>query len=79
MGSIQSFDDVRSAAMSLTKEDRAKLAEQLLDSVDLLSDEEFDAAWADEAEKRARDVREGKSITVPGEVVEAKIRKFIES
>ena len=79
MGSIQSFDDVRSAAMSLPKEDRAKLAEQLLDSVDALSDEEFDAAWADEAEKRARDVREGKSITVPGEVVESKIRKFIES
>jgi putative addiction module component (TIGR02574 family) len=47
------------AALSLPETDRARLANQLLDSL-VVPDEQADDAWRMEIERRAREVIEGK-------------------
>lgn len=48
------------AALSLPPDDRAQLADQLLASLGGENQEEIDAAWAEEAERRMKEIREGK-------------------
>ena len=60
-------------AVSLPFEIRAQLVEALLLSLNQ-SDTEIDEAWALEAERRAKEIREGKVKTIPGEDVFRKIR-----
>jgi putative addiction module component (TIGR02574 family) len=48
------------AAMSLPAEDRAVLAEKLLESLEGGDRFEIDAAWAEEAERRIRAYEQGK-------------------
>ena len=50
-------------AMTLPLDERARLAEELLASLDEKEDE-VEAAWAAEIQRRAQEVREG---TAPGE------------
>jgi putative addiction module component (TIGR02574 family) len=61
-------------AMSLPVEQRAKLADELLKSLNP-SQEEIDKLWAVEAEKRVAEIETGKVQTIPGEKVFDKIRK----
>ena len=53
----------------LPPEDRAYLAERLLDSL-----EETDLQWIDEARRRRDEVRSGKVKTIPGPEVLRKVR-----
>ena len=52
-------DEVFAAALGLSEPDRAKLANQLLDSL-AAPEERADDAWRVEIERRAREVIEGK-------------------
>jgi putative addiction module component (TIGR02574 family) len=52
-------EDVFAAALSLPETDRARLANQLLDSL-IAPEERAGDAWRVEIERRARDVIEGK-------------------
>lgn len=65
-------------ALDLPEEDRRKLAEVLLASVD--RGEEIELAWTNEAKRRAELVEEGKAATLDGEKavsqLEAKLRNF---
>ncbi|HEX7193113.1 MAG TPA: addiction module protein [Thermoanaerobaculia bacterium] len=53
---------------------RAELARQLLDSLEDISEEENDALWAAEAERRYADFRAGKIKAIPAEEVFARLR-----
>ncbi len=57
-----SLSDLLASALSLPKEDRASVAKKLIESLDdeddLVSEEEAEAAWAVELERRARQVEE---------------------
>jgi putative addiction module component (TIGR02574 family) len=63
------------AALSLPPDNRASLAEKLLDSLGEKEQEEIDAAWAKEAEDRLKDFEEGKIKGVPFQEVMRSVRK----
>ena len=69
-------DELISEAISLPVEVRTLLVNKLLESLNP-PNKEIDELWAEEAEKRVKDIRTGKVKTIPGEEVFKKIRKKI--
>jgi len=69
-----SFDDIMKDALSLPPGARAMLADQLLVSLDWEQQKEIDDAWADEAERRMQEIRDGKVQTIDGEQVMRELR-----
>ncbi len=61
-------------ALLLPLEDRAELVEQLLQSLNIPTQEEIDRLWIEEAEKRVREYEEGKIKSLDGEQVLREIR-----
>lgn len=61
-------DTIRQEALSLTARERAELAEQLLASLDALSEEEVAQLWLHEAARRAEEIDKGltKRISADG-------------
>ena len=53
---------------------RAMLADQLLTSLDGPDQKRIDALWAEEAERRIREIDEGKVKTIDGELVMQRLR-----
>lgn len=64
-------------ALGLTPANRAKLAYELLESLDALSPAEIDELWLDEAERRLKDLDEGRTQLVPAEEVYRKARALL--
>jgi len=66
------------AALKLDKKERAELAHKLIVSLDEemegLPDAEWEAAWVAEAERRLKDLREGKAKEIPADEVFARAR-----
>jgi putative addiction module component (TIGR02574 family) len=71
------------AAKTLSPEERLSVARDIVLSVEAegieLSEAEWDEAWADEAERRHREVEEGKVKMIPGEEVMARVRAILRS
>ena len=67
-----SGDELVIEALRLSREERARVAAELLSSLEE-DDEEVVGAWAEELARRSADVREGRVATVPWEVVRAEI------
>lgn len=70
------FETTLQPALALTREQRAEIAYRLIRSLDgpeptPAEQAEIDAAWADEIERRARSIDEGKAKLIPGEQVMA--------
>lgn len=65
---------VEQEALRLPPEERAKLAQKLLLSLETLSEEELDQAWLVEADRRARELDRGEVQPVPAEEVRRKAR-----
>ncbi|MBD3789676.1 MAG: addiction module protein [Campylobacterales bacterium] len=59
-----SINDILQQALQLKANERSKLVDELLKSLDK-PDEEIEKIWADEAQKRLKAYREGKLKTVP--------------
>ena len=68
------FDDIMKDALSLPPGARAMLADQLLVSLDWEQQKEIDDAWAEEAERRMQEIRDGKVKTIDGEQVMRELR-----
>ena len=71
-------------ALRLSTEERAKLASQLLRSLDdeegdALSPDEWQRVWTAEIEKRLRDVREGNADLIDGDEVLRELRAGLSS
>lgn len=66
--------EVAAEALELPLTARAKLASQLLDSLDDLSEEESDQLWAEEAERRYAGYRAGNIEAIPADEVFARLR-----
>lgn len=64
-----STDNLFQAALALPPDDRAALADKLLDSLSESPDSEIDAAWAAEAEQRIAAYEQGKLKAIPAEEV----------
>ncbi|HXI22261.1 MAG TPA: addiction module protein [Pyrinomonadaceae bacterium] len=68
------FDDIMEDALKLPPGARAMLADHLLESLDWEQQKEIDAVWADEAERRMQEIRDGKVQTIDGEQVIRELR-----
>jgi putative addiction module component (TIGR02574 family) len=72
-----SIEMITDAAMSLSSDARALLADRLVESLDPLTDLEIRAAWAEEALRRLAEVRTGKVSAIPAEQVLDRVRSLI--
>jgi len=70
-------EEVMSQAMALPADARALLADRLLHSLDSPSREEIDRLWAEEAERRVQQIKNGEVEPIPGEEVFKEIRKIL--
>jgi putative addiction module component (TIGR02574 family) len=70
----ENFDEILSAALSLPPDTRAMLAEHLLESLDAEDQKRIDALWADEAERRDKEIEDGTVTPVPSEGVMNRLR-----
>lgn len=68
------FEEILSAALTLSLGERALLADHLLSSLDGPNQKEIDAAWAEEAERRMHEIDEGNVETIDGELVMQRLR-----
>ena len=64
-------------ALKLPAEDRARLARELLDSLDKLPPQELDRLWLDEASRRAAEIDAGEVQLVSSEDVDRKARALL--
>ena len=71
---LNDFDEILKSALSLPPGERAMLADHLLTSLDGPNQKEIDAAWAEEAERRMREIDEGKVELIDGELVMERLR-----
>lgn len=69
------IDEIESAALRLPRAERARLAARLIASLD--EDSEIEQAWADELERRVREVDAGEVELIRGEQVMAEIRSLL--
>ena len=70
-------EQLEAEIMKLNINARAKLAEKILLSLDAPSDEENLQLWVLEAQRRLKDLREGKAQEVPAEEVFRRARAAI--
>jgi putative addiction module component (TIGR02574 family) len=74
MNMLNTFEEILRAALALPAGMRAMLADHLLASLDGPKQKQIDAAWADEAERRMREIDEGKVEAIDGELVMQRLR-----
>jgi len=68
------LSDLEVEALKLDPQERARLAERLLDSLEKLPEAEVEALWLDEAERRDREVDEGRVTLIPADEVLAELK-----
>lgn len=68
------LQEVVSKAHNLPPDERAELAHDLIVSLDEGIDNEFEAAWDAEIERRVREIKSGKAKGRPAEEILAEIR-----
>jgi putative addiction module component (TIGR02574 family) len=68
------FEEILSAALSLSPGARAMLADHLLESLDAEAQKQIDAMWAEEAEHRDKEIEDGVVTPIPGEEVMNRLR-----
>jgi putative addiction module component (TIGR02574 family) len=71
------FKTLEDEALHLSPEDRAKLAQRLLLSLDALSDTEIEESWLVEAQRRAQEIDRGDVQAIPAEEVRRKARALL--
>jgi putative addiction module component (TIGR02574 family) len=67
-------DSIEALLLRLPAQDRARIADLLLASLDEEADSDVDAAWAEEAERRLAELRAGTVAAIPSEDVHARIQ-----
>ncbi|MCC6153640.1 MAG: addiction module protein [Candidatus Hydrogenedentes bacterium] len=72
-----SIEQLAEEAMGLPAELRAKLADILVESLDVAALSDIDALWLDEAKRRRDDVRAGSVATIPGDEALRKVHDVL--
>ena len=70
-------DELSARAKALSAEDRARLAEELLESLQGEADADAEAAWDGEIERRVAEIESGVVRLIPAEEVHAEARRLI--
>jgi putative addiction module component (TIGR02574 family) len=69
------LSDLKKKAAQLPEQERAELALSLIESLDGPADPDVEEAWAQEIERRVRQVEKGEAELIPAEEVFARIRR----
>ena len=72
-----STDELLARALRLPRPERARVAEELLSSLEE-AEEDVAAAWADELERRSREIADGRVQTVSWDTARTEILKELE-
>lgn len=66
-------------ALGLEPDQRAELAEELLESIRRsdFESEELQRAWSDEVERRLEEIRDGRAEVIPWEQVQAELSNVV--
>jgi putative addiction module component (TIGR02574 family) len=70
-------EQIAEAALLLSNEDRARLADRLVESLDPEAGSPIHQLWAAEAARRLEEVRKGTVKTIPGDEALARVRKAL--
>ena len=71
------IEQLAAEALSLPSEERAKLADRLVESLDAAEISQLDQLWAGEAQRRLEEVRSGRVQTISGEEALAQVRRSL--
>ena len=71
------FDTLEKQALGLPVKDRARLIQDLLESLDKLTPAEVQSLWLDEAERRANQIDRGEVSLVSAESVALEARAIL--
>jgi putative addiction module component (TIGR02574 family) len=69
----RSVQELLREASQLSENDRAELAGRLLETIEGPPDPDVEKAWAEEIERRIRELDEGKVKTIPWQQVRAEL------
>lgn len=72
------FDELTQRARALSPEERARLADDLLATLEDEPQSEVDLAWDREIQVRVADIRSGRAVLTPAEDVHARARRLYE-
>ncbi len=76
-------NEILQAAKTLSPGERLTVARDIVLSAENegaeLSEVRWDAAWAEEADRRLLEIEEGKVLEIPGEEVMARVRAIVRS
>lgn len=67
-------DELKTELAQLSTDDRAELAEFLVDTLDA-TEPEVDPDWVAELERRAEEIKSGREVGIPADVVFERLRK----
>jgi len=71
------FKTIEDEALHLPPEERAKLAQKLILSLDALSEAEIENAWLAEAQQRALEIDRGDVKAIPADEVRRKAQALL--
>lgn len=71
------FKTIEDKALHLPPEERAKLAQKLILSLDTLSEAEIENAWLAEAQRRALEIDRGEVKAIPADEVRRKAQALL--
>ena len=69
------IEQIAAEALTLPSEQRALLADRLVESLDAAEVSRIDRLWATEAKRRRDEVRDGSVKTIPGDEALAHVRR----
>lgn len=69
--------ELEEAAIQLPAQDRARLVQRLLDSLDQLTDEEASYLWLQEAQRRADEIDQSRVTLVDGQELEEQVQALL--
>ena len=69
--------EIVNAAIKLAESDRLQIVEELLASLEPAAEDDVDAAWAAEIDRRSREIKEGTVRPIPWEEVKSDARKRV--
>lgn len=73
----RTMEQLAEEALSLPSEERALLADRLVESLDAAEANRIDRLWASEAKRRRDEVRQGLVQTIPGDEALARVRRSL--
>ena len=76
--SLSNIEKIKDDLLHLSYNERAFLAEQLLDSLDEEKDPDVEKFWIEEVERRYKEYKEGKVKLIPAEEVFDEVRSQLE-